>query len=1042
MSEPGRPHPAADDGAGAAEGEPTHDRTAGDRDATIAALDARIDRLVAARAALDAAVRERDRTLATLDSIRRRPLVALADAASNRLRPIVGRTRAARTGLRDVAAAIPVVERVVPLAPETHRLRASARRERELVAAAALVAGDAGDAGAAVADEVDSPDADRIVAIVRSTERGRTGSTLGWLASEGVSRSIVIEAASRGAEPTGGEATGGEATGGDAGHTRGAGAPPGTETAPTLAAAVARATADGGAHLLFVHDDVRPLAAGSVRRLAATLRRHREIAAVAPQLLVPRRRGPARGPLDEPADLSVTEAGVSFEPNRGVPAARRRDRGSAPRIADEIESVPAASAAALLVRAGALGAEVRAPMLDADDDLAVALAVRTADGSIAVDRGAVMTHDEAAEPSADAPPPWLARLRRTLLLDRLAAARRWSSGAFHLGITVTRNDERAGYGDWYTAHELGDAVEALGWRVTYLERHGDHWYTLPDDLDGIVVLIDLYDLRRIPPGVIRIAWARNWMDHWIEREWFDDYDLVLVSSAAAKAMVDRRSAALAHVFPIATNPDRFHPGPPSDDLRTDVAFVGSHFGRPRGVAAGLPGIARRGRAVGVWGRDWDQVQGMTELTRGQIPYDGVPDVYRSTSLIVDDNLATTLELGMVNSRVFDALATGVLVLTNNAAGVRALFDDEFPTWSDEGELEAAAVALLDDPERRRTLTERYRRIVLERHTYGQRADELRSLLVAWAEAERWAIAIGPRNREAARTWGDTYFARAVQRELARRGRPTSVWVHDEWPRAGGGADVVIHLYGARAPVVDPGPATILWVISHPERITPDGCAGYDRVAVASDRFAADLATGTDVPVLPLHQATDPERFRPTPGGPPHELLFVGSSRGQRRPVVDAAAATGRDLAVYGGGWTDELIDPRHVRGEWVPNEELAAWYSAATIVLTDHYADQRELGFVSNRVYDALACGAFVISDDVPGLETEFDGAVPACPTADDVAAAIDRALADPDDRRARGARGRRAVLERHTFRHRVDTLIETVEPILADRPRTLGPRS
>ena len=42
---------------------------------------------------------------------------------------------------------------------------------------------------------------------------------------------------------------------------------------------------------------------------------------------------------------------------------------------------------------------------------------------------------------------------------------------------------------------------------------------------------------------------------------------------------------------------------------------------------------------------------------------------------------------------------------------------------------------------------------------------------------------------------------------------------------------------------------------------------------------------------------------------------------------------------------------------------LNRYYSSAKIVLNDHWPDMRAHGFLSNRLYDALACGAFVISD-------------------------------------------------------------------------------
>ena len=57
-----------------------------------------------------------------------------------------------------------------------------------------------------------------------------------------------------------------------------------------------------------------------------------------------------------------------------------------------------------------------------------------------------------------------------------------------------------------------------------------------------------------------------------------------------------------------------------------------------------------------------------------------------------------------------------------------------------------------------------------------------------------------------------------------------------------------------------------------------------------------------------------------------------------------------------------------VAGRHVPNDELGALYASAGVVLSDHWADMRELGFVSNRTFDVLASGGRLFSDDVPGL--------------------------------------------------------------------------
>ena len=77
----------------------------------------------------------------------------------------------------------------------------------------------------------------------------------------------------------------------------------------------------------------------------------------------------------------------------------------------------------------------------------------------------------------------------------------WTEERPHAAITVTSHDVNDGYGDWYTAHEMGDALEAAGWRVSYVQRKRNEWYKLPQNLDYLLVLIDQYDISRVPPGV-------------------------------------------------------------------------------------------------------------------------------------------------------------------------------------------------------------------------------------------------------------------------------------------------------------------------------------------------------------------------------------------------------------------------------------------------------------------------------------------------------------------------------------------------------------
>jgi len=311
----------------------------------------------------------------------------------------------------------------------------------------------------------------------------------------------------------------------------------------------------------------------------------------------------------------------------------------------------------------------------------------------------------------------------------------------------------------------------------------------------------------------------------------------------------------------------------------------------------------------------------------------------------------------------------------------------------------------------------------------------------WAAARRFAVVMGADTWEKAPTWGDSYFARALQRQLERRGHPAVVAVtNDATEPYVVRADAVIHVFGVRAPATRPSQVNLLWVISHPHRITRRMCDGYDLLFCASDLFGADLAERLGRPVHRLHQATDEERFRPDPTGPRHEVLFVGNSRHVRRAVLDHLAGTSIDLSVYGGSWTPELLDPRYLKGTWIPNEELGRYYAGASVVLADHWPDMRDEGFIANRVYDAVAAGALVVSDDVVGIEEEFDGGVAIFRTPAELVAVVERYVADPAARRATAERARRAVLARHTFGHRADAILAQALPALTARPSTIGP--
>jgi glycosyltransferase involved in cell wall biosynthesis len=291
---------------------------------------------------------------------------------------------------------------------------------------------------------------------------------------------------------------------------------------------------------------------------------------------------------------------------------------------------------------------------------------------------------------------------------------------------------------------------------------------------------------------------------------------------------------------------------------------------------------------------------------------------------------------------------------------------------------------------------------------------------------RMVIDVATPNRRVARQWGDVHLAEALARSLRRRGVEVRVRTADDWDDpAGAVADVRLVLRGRQPARRIANHHHVLWVISHPSTLTDEECDDADLVLVASEAFADELRKRTTTPVEVLLQATDHLLFRPGRRDPrlAAPIGFVGHTRDVFRPVVRDALAAGFQPAIWGGGW-DVFVDRRLVRGTYVRNAELPGVYRSLDVVLNDHWSDMRRWGFVSNRCFDAVACGAVVVSDDIGPAGDLFDGAVVGYRTVEELREVVGRLLAAPEERRRLGEQGRAAVVAGHTFDHRARQLL------------------
>ncbi len=243
---------------------------------------------------------------------------------------------------------------------------------------------------------------------------------------------------------------------------------------------------------------------------------------------------------------------------------------------------------------------------------------------------------------------------------------------------------------------------------------------------------------------------------------------------------------------------------------------------------------------------------------------------------------------------------------------------------------------------------------------------------------RWAIKTPVPAGPVGQGWGDLYFAQEIAASLKKLGHDARVDLRTEVINSqSADDDVILVLRGVERIRPQAGAINLLWVISHPSRISKHELKAFDAVFAASNFWAKKTTQKRGIQVTPLLQATNPEKFNPSLGLPDsgHEVLFIGNTRNEFRQVIKDCIKAGVSPAIYGKDW-DRFVSQELIAGEFVSNDDVASKYRSAGIVLNDHWPDMAREGFYSNRLFDAAASGGRVVSDSVQGVGELFEGAV------------------------------------------------------------------
>jgi len=238
-----------------------------------------------------------------------------------------------------------------------------------------------------------------------------------------------------------------------------------------------------------------------------------------------------------------------------------------------------------------------------------------------------------------------------------------------------------------------------------------------------------------------------------------------------------------------------------------------------------------------------------------------------------------------------------------------------------------------------------------------------------------------------------------------------------------------------------GIVTILWTIDPPRHFLPilESAPAYDHLFCqgteaielleqAGIRGAHWLPMACD----PCHHHSvtiqDSEKEKYT-----HDIAFVGSFYPVRAALFESIAHF--NFAIWGPGWDRlEKTSPLNkcVKGLHTRPFEWLKIYSSVKIVLAPHYQDTEKCFPVyqaSPRVFEAMACGAFVLSDNQRDVFTLFkDGEhLARFDHATDLVDKVGFYLDHPEMRKTIAGKGKAEVIQNHTYVHRIQEMISII---------------
>lgn len=642
------------------------------------------------------------------------------------------------------------------------------------------------------------------------------------------------------------------------------------------------------------------------------------------------------------------------------------------------------------------------------------------------------------------------RLFFAVILSAVVSSAAWAED---IGLKISAEKNWHTWGDYILGQDLKAGLESCGRSVqpAYIGNyypakssktkidiymHGYIPFNPPDNAHKVKILYIYYPLETANTfkyknlkNVVEPNWYSLQTELW-------DYDILAVASPTYQKEIEKLGIKTIFV-PQFTNPKKFF-YEYSPDKAYDILFVG----RPGYERISAKWAIESGFEVALFGQGW-QDKAPKEFFKGDyIDNNELHKYYASAKIVLNDTREDMKKAGFISNRVFDVTASGGFLISDYMPEIEQFYGDSIPMFKTKDELAVLLDYYLAHPEERAEKARKAQEITLSKFTNRkaaevllQAADELKKDVQTPVDKNKLVLKFPWRADYTG--IGDYWLGKDMSAGLLANGFEVKEYyfnngfAKDDFYTEAGNLLYMQFKYNL-AEAEDEGKAKIMYLYFPtfvPERgkfantndyfvYNTDASLNneleyFDLIATPARATLKKLKKyGYRAEFIP--QFTNPNKFKAAPVDAfKTDLLFVGS-RWYERVSVKYALENGYDIAVYGLNWRGKIPE-KYLKGTFIHNTNLHKYYSSAKIVLNDQAQDLADMGLVINRLYDATAAGAFVISAYSPYIEEIFGDSIPMFKNKEEFKELVDFYLSHPEERAEKAEQARQITLKKYT---------------------------